>query len=120
MRVLASGFLLHFVAFVAIADAGPVFAATSKVVESGSPPYAWRRMDFGPCPHCGAFENWPRVLASLAARGSSPAAAHDMANAVRWLRSQATHYSIDKQRIGIWGVESSAFRAELQARRVKS
>ena len=70
--------------------------------------------------HCGAFENWPLVLASLAARGyvvasvnyrlsgeaTSPAAAHDVANAVRWLRSQATRYSIDKQRLGIWGVSA--------------
>jgi acetyl esterase/lipase len=70
--------------------------------------------------HCGAFENWPRVLASLAARGyvvasinyrlsgeaASPAAAHDVAEAVRWLRSQATRYAIDRQRIGIWGVSA--------------
>jgi acetyl esterase/lipase len=70
--------------------------------------------------HCGAFEDWPRVLASIAAKGyvvasvnyrlsaeaSSPAAAQDIASAVRWLRTQANRYSIDKQRIGIWGVSA--------------
>lgn len=70
--------------------------------------------------HCGAFENWPLVLASLAERGYvvasvnyrlsgeavSPAAAHDIASAVRWLRANATLYAIDKQRIGIWGVSA--------------
>jgi acetyl esterase/lipase len=70
--------------------------------------------------HCGAFENWPQVLASLAAQGyvvasvnyrlsgeaASPAAAQDIASAVRWLRTEASRYSIDKQRIGIWGVSA--------------
>jgi acetyl esterase/lipase len=70
--------------------------------------------------HCGAFENWPQVLASISARGyvvasvnyrlsgeaASPAAAHDIANALRWLRSQSARYAIDKQRIGIWGVSA--------------
>ena len=70
--------------------------------------------------HCGAFENWPRVLASFAARGyvvasvnyrlsgeaASPAAANDIAAALRWLRANASRYSIDKQRIGIWGVSA--------------
>jgi len=70
--------------------------------------------------HCGAFENWPRVLADLAARGyvvasvnyrlsgeaASPAAAHDIANAVRWLRARAASYSIDKQRVGVWGASA--------------
>jgi len=67
--------------------------------------------------HSGAFENWPGVLASLAARGyvvasinyrlsaeaPSPAAVHDVKSAVRWLRTNATRFGVDKRRIGIWG-----------------
>ncbi|TLZ04186.1 MAG: alpha/beta hydrolase, partial [Gammaproteobacteria bacterium] len=60
----------------------------------------------------GAFQNWPNVLASLAARGyvvasveyrlSSearfPAAVQDLKAAIRWLRSQASAYGIDRSR----------------------
>jgi len=67
--------------------------------------------------HSGAFENWPEVLASIAARGyvvasinyrlsseaPSPAAAHDVKAAIRWLRSHASRFDIDRARIGIWG-----------------
>jgi len=67
--------------------------------------------------HSGAFEDWPGVLASLAARGyvvaslnyrlsseaPSPAAEQDVKAAIRWLRSNAALYGIDKSRIGIWG-----------------
>lgn len=67
--------------------------------------------------HSGAFEDWPGVLASLAAKGyvvaslnyrlsseaPSPAAEHDVKNAIRWLRSQSSTYGIDKHRVGIWG-----------------
>jgi acetyl esterase/lipase len=67
--------------------------------------------------HSGAFENWPGVLASLAARGyvvaslnyrlsaeaPSPAAEQDVKSAVRWLRTNATRFGVDKRRIGIWG-----------------
>jgi acetyl esterase/lipase len=67
--------------------------------------------------HSGAFENWPGVLASLAAKGyvvasvsyrlsgeaPSPAAEQDIKSAVRWLRGNAAGYGIDKQHIGIWG-----------------
>lgn len=67
--------------------------------------------------HSGAFENWPGVLASLAGRGyvvaslnyrlsseaPSPAAEQDVKTAVRWLRSNAARFGIDKRRIGIWG-----------------
>jgi acetyl esterase/lipase len=67
--------------------------------------------------HSGAFENWPGVLASLAARGyvvaslnyrlsseaPSPAAEQDVKSAVRWLRANAARFSVDKRRIGIWG-----------------
>jgi acetyl esterase/lipase len=67
--------------------------------------------------HSGAFENWPGVLASLAARGyvvaslnyrlsaeaPSPAAEQDVKSAVRWLRANSSRFDIDKQHIGIWG-----------------
>jgi acetyl esterase/lipase len=67
--------------------------------------------------HSGAFENWPVVLASLAARGyvvaslsyrlsgeaPSPAAEQDVKSAVRWLRGNAARFGIDKRHIGIWG-----------------
>jgi acetyl esterase/lipase len=67
--------------------------------------------------HSGAFENWPGVLASIAARGyvvasleyrlSSeapfPAAIQDVKAAIRWLRSHASEYGIDRQRAVIWG-----------------
>lgn len=67
--------------------------------------------------HSGAFENWPGVLASLAGRGyvvaslnyrlsgeaPSPAAEQDVKSAVRWLRTNASRFGIDKQHIGIWG-----------------
>jgi acetyl esterase/lipase len=67
--------------------------------------------------HSGAFENWPGVLASLARKGyvvaslnyrlSSeapfPAAEQDVKSAVRWLRTNAARFGVDKRRIGIWG-----------------
>lgn len=67
--------------------------------------------------HSGAFENWPGVLASLAGRGyvvaslnyrlsaeaPFPAAEQDVKSAVRWLRTNAARFGIDKRRIGIWG-----------------
>jgi len=67
--------------------------------------------------HSGAFQDWPKVLASLAAKryvvvsvnyrlsgeASSPAAEQDIKTAVRWLRDHAGQYGIDKRRIGIWG-----------------
>jgi len=67
--------------------------------------------------HSGAFENWPGVLASIAARGyvvvsleyrlSSeapfPAAIQDVKSAIRWLRTNAAEFGIDKQRAVIWG-----------------
>jgi acetyl esterase/lipase len=67
--------------------------------------------------HSGAFENWPGVLASIAARGyivasleyrlsgeaPFPAAIQDVKAAIRWLRTNAVRYSIDPQRAVIWG-----------------
>jgi acetyl esterase/lipase len=77
----------------------------------------------------GAFENWPQVLASFAARGYvvasinyrlsgeaiSPAAAQDVASAVRWLRSNAERFSIDKQRVGLWGSSAGGQLAAITA-----
>jgi len=67
--------------------------------------------------HSGAFEDWPGVLASIAARGyvvasveyrlSSeapfPAAVQDVKAAIRWLRAHASQFSIDKARAVVWG-----------------
>jgi acetyl esterase/lipase len=67
--------------------------------------------------HSGAFEDWPGVLASLAARGyvvasveyrlSSeapfPAAVQDVKAAIRWLRAHANEFGIDKSRAVVWG-----------------
>jgi acetyl esterase/lipase len=67
--------------------------------------------------HSGAFEDWPGVLASIAARGyvvasleyrlsaeaPFPAAIQDVKAAVRWLRTHAAEFGIDKQRVAIWG-----------------
>jgi acetyl esterase/lipase len=65
----------------------------------------------------GAFEDYPGVLASLAAKGyvvasinyrlsgeaKFPAAEQDVKSAIRWLRTNADHYRIDKTRFGVWG-----------------
>jgi acetyl esterase/lipase len=67
--------------------------------------------------HSGAFADWPGVLASIAARGyvvasveyrlsgeaPFPAAIQDVKAALRWLRTQAQQFGIDRQRAVIWG-----------------
>jgi acetyl esterase/lipase len=67
--------------------------------------------------HSGAFEDWPGVLASIAARGyvvasveyrlsgeaPFPAAVQDVKAAIRWLRAHAAQYGIDKSRAVVWG-----------------
>jgi acetyl esterase/lipase len=77
----------------------------------------------------GAFTSWPEVLAALAARGyvvasveyrlSSearfPAAEQDVKAAIRWLRSQASTYHIDKTRGLIWGASAGGQLAGLTA-----
>lgn len=79
--------------------------------------------------HSGAFENWPGVLASLAAKGyvvasleyrlsgeaPFPAAFDDVKAAVKWLRSQATSYGIDPSRAVIWGGSAGGHLAALTA-----
>jgi acetyl esterase/lipase len=65
----------------------------------------------------GAFENFPGVLASLAARGyvvasveyrlsresRFPAQIQDVKSAIRWLREHAAEFGIDPTRAAIWG-----------------
>jgi acetyl esterase/lipase len=77
----------------------------------------------------GAFENWPEVLASFAARGyvvasihyrlsgeaPYPAAIQDAKAAVRWLRTNATTYGIDTNRFVSWGVSAGGQLAGLLA-----
>lgn len=67
--------------------------------------------------HSGAFEDWPGVLASIAARGyvvasveyrlsgeaPFPAAVQDVKAAIRWLRMHASRFGIDKSRAVVWG-----------------
>jgi len=79
--------------------------------------------------HAGAFDNWPGVLASIAARGfvvasaeyrlsgeaRYPAAVLDVKSAVRWLRANATRYGIDSERVAIWGVSAGGQLAALVA-----
>jgi acetyl esterase/lipase len=79
--------------------------------------------------HSGAFENWPAVLASLARRGyvvasveyrlsgeaPFPAAIHDVKNAIKWLRSNATKYAIDPRQVVIWGGSAGGQLAALAA-----
>lgn len=77
----------------------------------------------------GAFEDWPGVLASLAAKGyvvaslnyrlSSearfPAAEQDVKAAIRWLRANAGRYHIDKKHVVIWGGSAGGQLAALAA-----
>jgi len=77
----------------------------------------------------GAFESWPKVLASLAARGyvvasieyrlsgeaRFPAAEQDVKAAIRWMRSQASTYGIDRNHGLIWGASAGGQLAALAA-----
>jgi len=77
----------------------------------------------------GAFENWPAVLASIAARGyvvvsleyrlsreaPFPAAVQDVKSAIRWLRANADKYGIDKTRAVVWGGSAGGQLAALVA-----
>jgi acetyl esterase/lipase len=77
----------------------------------------------------GAFSSWPNVLASLAARGyvvasveyrlsgeaRFPAAEQDIKAAIRWLRTHAATYGIDKSRGLIWGASAGGHLAALTA-----
>jgi acetyl esterase/lipase len=79
--------------------------------------------------HSGAFEDWPGVLASLAAKGyvvasveyrlsgeaPFPAAIQDVKAAIRWLRARAPQYGIDRQRAIVWGGSAGGQLAALAA-----
>jgi acetyl esterase/lipase len=79
--------------------------------------------------HSGAFEDWPGVLASLAAKGyvvasveyrlsgeaPFPAAIQDIKAAIRWLRAHAAQYGIDRQRAIVWGGSAGGQLAALVA-----
>jgi acetyl esterase/lipase len=77
----------------------------------------------------GAFDDWPRVLASLAARGyivaslnyrlsseaAFPAAIQDVKSSIRFLRAHATEYGIDPSRAIVWGGSAGGHLAALAA-----
>lgn len=73
------------------------------------------------------FDDFPAVLAQLAAKGyvvasvdyrlageaHFPAAVQDAKSAVRWLRTHATDYDIDTTRVMVWGMEAGGQIAAL-------
>ena len=75
----------------------------------------------------GAFEDWPSVLASVAAKGyvvasvdyrlsgeaKFPAAVQDVKAAIKWLRTNATTYGVDKTRGLVWGPSAGGHLAAL-------
>ncbi len=79
--------------------------------------------------NAGAIEDFPGVFVGLAKKGyvvasiryrlsgeaKFPAAEHDTKTALRWLRSQATKYGIDKNRVVIWGSSAGGQLAGLAA-----
>ena len=74
-----------------------------------------------------AYQDWPKVLASLAAHGyvvatvgyrfsreaPFPAAIQDVKSAIRWLRANAAKYNIDPKRAAIWGQSAGGHLAAL-------
>ncbi len=85
--------------------------------------------EFGHSRQSGAFENWPRVLAMVAARGYTvaslnyrlsgeapfPAAIQDVKTAILWLHAHARDYGIDKSRTIVWGGSAGGHLAALAA-----
>ena len=79
--------------------------------------------------NAGAIEDFPGVFVGLAKKGyvvasirdrlsgeaKFPAAEHDTKTALRWLRSQAAKYGIDKNRVVIWGSSAGGQLAGLAA-----
>ena len=77
----------------------------------------------------GAFANWPTVLAGIARRGyvvaavsyrfsgeaPFPGAIQDVKAAIRWLRTNAAKYRIDKNRFATWGGSAGGQLAALAA-----
>ena len=74
-----------------------------------------------------AYVDWPKVLASLAAKGyivasvsyrfsreaPFPAAIQDVKAGIRWLRARAATYNIDPKRAAIWGQSAGGHLAAL-------
>jgi len=79
--------------------------------------------------NAGPIEDFPGVFVGLAQKGyvvasiryrlsgeaKFPAAEHDTKTALRWLRSQAAKYGIDKNRVVIWGSSAGGQLAGLAA-----
>lgn len=79
--------------------------------------------------HSGAFADFPKVLASLAAEGFTvasleyrlsgearyPAALQDSNAALRFLRAHAAQYRIDPKRVGVWGGSAGGHLTALTA-----
>ncbi len=79
--------------------------------------------------NAGAIEDFPGVFVGLAKKGyvvasiryrlsaeaKFPAAEHDTKTALRWLRSNAVKYGIDKNRVVIWGSSAGGQLAGLAA-----
>jgi acetyl esterase/lipase len=77
----------------------------------------------------GAFDDFPRVLASLAARGYTvaslnyrlsaeapfPAALQDVKSAIKFLRAHASEYGIDTSKALVWGGSAGGHLAALAA-----
>jgi acetyl esterase/lipase len=77
----------------------------------------------------GAFTDFPRVLASLAARGyvvasieyrltgeaRYPAAVRDVSSAIAYLRLHAKEWGIDPARIVLWGASAGGYLAAMSA-----
>ena len=76
-----------------------------------------------------AYQDWPRVLASLAAKGyvvtsvayrfaneaPFPAAIQDVKAAIRWLKANAAKYNLDPERGMTWGQSAGGQLAALAA-----
>jgi acetyl esterase/lipase len=79
--------------------------------------------------HSGAFSDWPKALASLAAEGFTvasleyrlsgearfPAQLQDANAALRFLRANAAQYRIDPSRVALWGGSAGGHLAALTA-----
>jgi acetyl esterase/lipase len=81
----------------------------------------------GDARHALGFDDFPGLLASLAAKdyvvasvnyrladeAHFPAAVQDVKSAVRWLRTHASEYDIDTTRVMVWGAEAGGQIASL-------
>ena len=81
----------------------------------------------GDARHAAGFDDFPGMLASLAAKdyvvasvnyrlageAHFPAAVQDVKSAIRWLRTHASEYDIDTTRVMVWGAEAGGQIASL-------